>query len=617
MTKRSRLRTLTGAVGIPVLFYFAIEIYFQSTNWSKRSLFFLDAHLLGLLIILLFFFLTFAVLGSTFRAAVFFAILSFIVLLVDQLKIVYSGNPVYLSDILFLNTPDTFGDIMKDTFWETLSGLLKGLFLLLLALTTICLLARFCNIHLKRSRVRFGILGATLFSLLFMFLPIKPVNQMMIKGFYEVNADKNNNPVSNISYYLQKGFMGGLYGQYLTSLLHEPDGYRKETAQQILDKYAHATQDTRFGKPDIIMVFSESFWDVSKLSEEVEFDKAPTPNLTRLKDKGMYTEMISPVYGGLSCNAEWEMITGGSLTFFPDGFIPYMNLYKSSEYKKAPSVIRELNNNGYQTELISTWSDKLFNSQNVYDYLGFKKVTFSRDLEEPSYKGSYISDDYVADKLIQTMEANKKKDPDTPLFCMALTAQAHMPFHADKYGIYDISITKSPMPKDEENMYLSYVQGVYDADKQLGKLYDYIQSIEEPTMLIFYGDHLPFVRTSTGEMVTRNLKYFHTGDEVTDTFRKYNTQCIILDNFGAKYEKKQYLGPDLIMPYVMNHMDISLSPFYKYLYQTADLYPASNCFVSVDANGKIVSTKNLDKKTAAAARERQNVNWHEFVEIEK
>ena len=146
-------------------------------------------------------------------------------------------------------------------------------------------------------------------------------------------------------------------------------------------------------------------------------------------------------------------------------------------------------------------------------------------------------------------------------------------------------------------------------------MYDYIQTFDEPTMLIFYGDHLPFLQTSKGKNIYDDMKYFNTGDSTIDTFRKYNTGCLILDNYDVKYDDKKYMSPYLIMPYIINHMDIDISPYYKWLYNTIDLYPANNFFVSVNSKGEIVPTNSLkDKKTEKCSEELSKVNWYMFVD---
>ena len=47
------------------------------------------------------------------------------------------------------------------------------------------------------------------------------------------------------------------------------------------------------------------------------------------------------------------------------------------------------------------------------------------------------------------------------------------------------------------------------------------------------------------------------------------------------------------MTYILNNMDIELSPFYRWLYTTKDVLPSSNYVVSQDNSGKIYYTLGL------------------------
>ena len=49
--------------------------------------------------------------------------------------------------------------------------------------------------------------------------------------------------------------------------------------------------------------------------------------------------------------------------------------------------------------------------------------------------------------------------------------------------------------KDLNDTVKSYAEGMYKADKELGRLYNYIQTLDEETIIVFFGDHLPLLKT--------------------------------------------------------------------------------------------------------------------------
>ena len=319
--------------------------------------------------------------------------------------------------------------------------------------------------------------------------------------------------------------------------------------------------------------------------------------------------MISPSFGGISANVEYEFLTGSSLTPYSNSFIPYMTLYNNSNYYDSPSIIKELKNNKYNTKLISFASPNLFNCKNFYKYTKIDDVQFIENVDPKYIKGNYVSDEYVTDKIIKEFK-NKKKDKKE--FYMILTMQAHMPYNIDKYGNYDIDVVESKYDKELTDKLKSYAQGIYDADKQLGRLYKFIKEYDEPTIIVFYGDHLPYIEGLS------DTKYFSTKDKKKDTYRKYNTQSLVLANYdisSLKEENKKikYLSPDLLSTHVLNHMDIKLSSYYKWLNSTKNIIGASNRYVTVDQKGKIYYTKNLKGKMKKIYNLRENFQYKYFI----
>ena len=159
---------------------------------------------------------------------------------------------------------------------------------------------------------------------------------------------------------------------------------------------------------------------------------------------------------------------------------------------------------------------------------------------------------------------------------------------------------------------LSYAQGIYDMDQQLGRLYEYIQNYDEPTIIVFYGDHLPYLRTTEGIDILNHLKYFNTGNEMLDYYRKYNTQALILANYNISDEETKYLGPDLLGCYIINRMDISISNYYIWLYNNNSI-TCANWYILLDSEGNMYYTNKLPNKLQEAYDLRKNIQYYLFV----
>lgn len=597
---------------IPLLLFLTFQAYYMLCNAHYARIVCVEALLLSFLLLWGIYICILGIFNNVHKATICLSVILVFFGIANQLKIAYSDTPVYVSDLFFFESTGTLVDILKDSLLGIIIKYLAIIVAFLTAMVFICKFARRFNKYTTNNIIRIVCIIIPIATITIISIPNKKISDFMLKTFFQIEERQDNYATTNMGYYFKFGVLGGLYGQLLESRLNIPEGYDNDLLKQILDNSSNVEYKNRdLGKPNIVMIFSESFWNIDVL-EEVKFSESVAPNFNRLKKEGILVDMISPSYGGISSNVEYEILTGSSIKFFSSGYIPYMQLYGDDKYFNAPSIIQELKNNGYKTHITSTWESSLFNCEAVYEYFGVDATEYREDLKDSYKKGGRIADSYIAKRLIQEL---KDKPKDEKLFTMVLTAQAHMPFNYDKYDKYDISIEESKLNRSEEKTILSYAQGIYDADKQLKEVYDYIQTINEPTILIFYGDHLPYLKSESGEDITKKLDYFNTKDKIENIYRKYNTQCLILANYDIGEDTIDYLGTDLVMTYLINNMDMEISPYYKWLYTTIDDLPASNLYVSVDKAGNKYKTSKIKDRMKETFSLREKMNWKFFVEV--
>ena len=71
-----------------------------------------------------------------------------------------------------------------------------------------------------------------------------------------------------------------------------------------------------------------------------------------------------------------------------------------------------------------------------------------------------------------------------------------MSYTADKYGPdYEFPPleTSAALSETAETLLRVYVEGARDADAMLGRLWRFLQSQEKPAVLVYWGDHLPYL----------------------------------------------------------------------------------------------------------------------------
>lgn len=596
---------------IPILLVTILDQFFGIYNlgfiWFVSG----KTMIISYIILTSMFFLFLGITKNTKRSILILCIIILVFTVINQLKIAYTYEPIVFSDLLFLSSSGELMSIVDNTILGLLAGYIWKTLLLILVLAFVVFLGYKYNFEIKQRKLRIISIIVPIIILTILFLPIPQMKNIILENLYEIDERKDYASItSNIVYYANYGVIGGMYGQLLENRLTEPEGYNDKEIEKALNEVNIADSEKNWGNPNIILVFSESFWDIDQL-EEVKFNKKVTSNFNELKNDGIFVNLISPVYGGVSANVEFELLTGANLCYFNRGYIPYMQLYRNNTYYNRPSIINELNNNGYYTKIVSGSTDKLFGCGKIYKYFGMDEAEYLADIKGDAIKGKYISDEYLTSKIINEI-SNKPKDQ--KMFYIALTMQAHMPYTIDKYDRYDVEVIKSNLTSEMNDILTSYAQGIYDADKELKRLYDYIQTIDEETIIVFLGDHLPYLKTNKGEDILEKLEYFNTSDILLNNYRKYNTQALILSNYDLGEKESKYLGDDLLITYIINNMDINISNYYKWLYSTKDTMSGVNHYVAMDQDGNLYNTNELDDDMKDIYLLREKIQYKLFVD---
>lgn len=592
---------------LPLILIILTDIFFVAFNFGE---FLISTSIVSsILIIYSIFLLLYGITKKSGWAISIIAVGLLLLTIINQLKIAYTGEPIIISDLQYLGQTrelvqlidDTFLEIVKSYIPELIGGIIIFILLIIVVIKT--------TIIIENKKIRLSIIIIPSILLVVLFYPSKFTKNLYLKVFF--NDEQNNVYVSNAEYYMKNGFLSGIYGQMLDSRVFKPNGYDEDLLIEELNSKEVSMEvwNESVTKPNIIVILSESFWDISKL-EEIKFDKDITPNFNKLKSEGVLFEMISPSYGGITANVEMELLTGFNLSYYHKGYTPYLQLYGKKKEKNMPSIIDELNNNGYTTKIASCTNEGFYNREVVYKNMGVDETIFLHNVDKANNKGYYLSDAYLTNLIINQMNTKEKQEK---LFFMALTIQQHMPYVIDKYGRYDLSIINSNLDKEKEETVLAYAQGVYDADKQLGAINNYINSIEEPTLVVFFGDHLPYLKTAEGKDVIDELKYFNTGNETLNNYRRYNTEAIVISNYNIKDESIKYISPDLLMPYILNKTNLKLSSYYKYLANTVSKLPSYNRVISSDIHGNINKIIELNETQKKQYELREQIQYMLFI----
>lgn len=597
--KKERIKLIINPI-IAISIFLICDLFFKIVTWQEYVIIdyaFKFIAFFSLVIYTLFW----AISKHTWKATLISYTIVFIISIVNQIKLVFTSEPIYFSDIKFLRNIGDLTSLVTGNI--SLTFAIQFILIMLVfagILATIIFICYKNNFEMKNKKARIAVIIVDLILLICIFIPNKYTKEFYLKMFFNTEEYVDfNSHTTNLGFYTRNGLINGMYGIYLNNIFVEPDGYNEELLNNMLEN--SNTKIEKSGKPNIIVVFAEAFWDIEQL-EEIEFDTEITSNFNKLKEKGKLVNTISPAYGGMSENVTFEVVTGGSLNYFSKGYIPVMSLYSRKNSEEIPSLVKTLKENGYNTQI--TFGKDYYISKDTYLKIGFDNYS-----ELAQNKDFVMKDRYCVNSLINSFE-NKS---DKPFLHVLATIEGHMPFAKDKYDNYDIKITKSNLTEKMNDTVLSYAQGIYNTDKELGRLYEFIESYDEPTILIVLGDHLPYMYTESGKNVIDELNYFNTDNELINNYRLYNPQALILSNYENNISIPDYIGTDQILNCIVNQLDVEVEPYYKWLYNTIDILPGINRDIAFDKTGNLYSPNELPEEMKTVYDNRKLMQYKFFI----
>lgn len=371
--------------------------------------------------------------------------------------------------------------------------------------------------------------------------------------------------------YTKKGSMFTFVRSFRYLVIDKPEGYSPERAQEIADKYSSIEQaDNNISvdeTPNLILIMNESLCDVEDLGNgKIKLNQDGLPVIHGLKEDTIKATLFEERRGGGTSIMEFEALTGCTNAFFPIGTMAYQTVIKTD----TPSLASQLAGDGYQGVIAShPHSGKGYNRTAAYPLLGFKEMKFKPDFISAGHNkkyGRYISDAAAYEEIIEEFEASTNKT-DEPFFAFQVTMQNHAPYDSAKTD--DIKIVSKDTYNESVEQYLNYA---YTSDKEIGNLIDYFKTVEDPTLLVVFGDHAPRFDTSYYKQV------LGIEDELTDeqemNFQK--TPMIMWANYDIKEENLGNMSDNYISMKIIELLGIEETGYQKYLRELQKKIPVIN-----------------------------------------
>ena len=402
--------------------------------------------------------------------------------------------------------------------------------------------------------------------------------------------------------YLHYGFAASLASDVASASTVEADGYDSDALWQTDESsgvtqvnvghgyvteadgapaYREATEES----PNIVVVMNESFSDLTSYLEGYETSTDPMPFVRSLMQQENVisgTCAVSSDMGTGTANSEFEFLTGNSMAYFK-GNTPYVQFIDT----ETPSLASELAGRGYRTQAMHAYERAGYNRVKVYDRFGFQQYKGIEDFDvDIDVARGYPTDETNYRQLIKDFEENRGG---TPQFLFNITMQNHGGYYASDYE-WPVRVHEVAPVESYDDSVIAYESSVRMADDALRQLISYLETVDEPTVLLFFGDHEPRLSNEFYSSWFTD----ENGLDLETTAQLHKTPFFIWGNYDLNTDaaaKGSTVSLNYLSTVLFQAAGIKLSPYQEYLADLRMEHPVITARYFTDAFGsKIGST---------------------------
>lgn len=402
--------------------------------------------------------------------------------------------------------------------------------------------------------------------------------------------------------YLHYGFAASLASDVASASTVEADGYDSDALWQTDESsgvtqvnvghgyvteadgapaYREATEES----PNIVVVMNESFSDLTSYLEGYETSTDPMPFVRSLMQQENVisgTCAVSSDMGTGTANSEFEFLTGNSMAYFR-GNTPYVQFIDT----ETPSLASELAGRGYRTQAMHAYERAGYNRVKVYDRFGFQQYKGIEDFDvDIDVACGYPTDETNYRQLIKDFEENRGG---APQFLFNITMQNHGGYYASDYE-WPVRVHEVAPVESYDDSVIAYESSVRMADDALRQLISYLETVDEPTVLLFFGDHEPRLSNEFYSSWFTD----ENGLDLETTAQLHKTPFFIWGNYDLNTDaaaKGSTVSLNYLSTVLFQAAGIKLSPYQEYLADLRMEHPVITARYFTDAFGsKIGST---------------------------
>ena len=367
---------------------------------------------------------------------------------------------------------------------------------------------------------------------------VKSENQQLIDNVFETVVEQYRD-MTNYKYLEMdteraEGIIASLTQKYQKSIESVPVGSGFDISSE------NSVFPEEFDMPNIIFLQLESFYDVNNIMG-YEYSQNPHPVYSMLKEQLPGGKLTVPSIGAGTANTEFEIMTGMDVSFFGIAEYHYLSILQN---QTCESIAHNAKEYGYATHVIHNHKGTFYDRYKVFPNLGYDTFTPLESLHEiETNQRNWCKDSMLLDPIIDCLSSSQGKD-----LIYTISVQPHGKYPSE--SVYN-EILGDQLPRimvtgneynPENPGFTYYVNQLSEVDTFLGTLLCEINALNEPTVLVLYGDHLP----SFSVQKYWNLKEGNC----------YQTDYIIWNNCGLDFSDAKDLTTFQLASYVFSKVGI-------------------------------------------------------------
>ena len=327
--------------------------------------------------------------------------------------------------------------------------------------------------------------------------------------------------------YKDYGFVYSFSSGVVNWGMDEPDLYTEEVLDALMDAVEYdkpVTTITTEDGPNIITVLLESFVDPYEYNF-MTYSQDPTPFFHYLEQNYTSGHLTMPVVGAGTANAEFEILTGMKLQYFGTGEYPYKTILKETD---CESIAADLKAIGYGTHAVHNNGGNFYSRVNAFSMMGFDSFTSKElmDITEFTPNEGWAEDSILATEVMKTLTSTEGPD-----LTYVITVGQHGVYPEEKVIDMPFASVYGLETQEETNQWEYYMHQANKTDQFMRELVSYLEDLEEDTIVVFWGDHLPTMGLEDSDMVSGDI---------------YKTKYVTWNNFGLEKNDKDLFAYQLM-----------------------------------------------------------------------